>query len=91
MSDSEIYKYILDKTANSVTNSKDFVDHMKNEKNKTKDREVKWGTYGDIVGNTSSIVRRFDNDYLYNLPNIIVTPSSQRYYEIQGLPEFQIK
>lgn len=91
VSDEDIYKYILKKASNSVTNSKDFADHMKDEKRKAKDRETKWGIYGDITGNASSIVRRFDNDYLYNLPNIIVTPSSQRYYEIQGLPEFQIK
>ena len=91
MSDSEIYKYILDKTANSVTNSKDFADHMKDEKRKAKDRETKWGIYGDIVGNTSSIVRKIDGDYIHNLPDIIVTPSDQRYFNIQGLPEFSIK
>ena len=64
---------------------------MKDKKRKAKDRETKWGIYGDIAGNTSSIVRRFDNDYLYNLPDIIVTPSDQRYFNIQGLPEFSIK
>ena len=91
MTDEEIYKYVSDKVANSVTNSKDFADHMKDEKRKAKDRETKWGIYGDITGNASSIVRKIDGDYMYNLPDIIVTPSDQRYFNIQGLPEFPIK
>ena len=91
MTDEEIYKYVSDKVANSITNSKDFADHMKDEKRKAKDRETKWGIYGDITGNASSIVRKIDGDYIYNLPDIIVTPSDQRYFNIQGLPEFPIK
>ena len=91
MTDEEIYKYVSDKVANSVTNSKDFADHMKDEKRKAKDRETKWGIYGDITGNASSIVRKIDGDYIHNLPDIIVTPSDQRYFNIQGLPEFPIK
>ena len=91
VSDEDIYKYILKKVSNSVTNSKDFADHMKDKKRKAKDRETKWGIYGDITGNASSIVRRIDGDYIHNLPDIIVTPSDQRYFNIQGLPEFSIK
>ena len=37
MTDEEIYKYVSDKVANSVTNSKDFADHMKDEKRKAKE------------------------------------------------------
>ena len=91
VSDEDIYKYILKKVSNSVTNSKDFADHMKDKKRKAKDRETKWGIYGNITGNASSIVRRIDGDYIHNLPDIIVTPSDQRYFNIQGLPEFSIK
>ena len=85
------YPEIAYLVANSVANSKDFADHMKDENRKAKDRETKWAIYGDITGNASSIVRKIDDDYMHNLPDIIVSPSDQRYFNIQGLPEFPIK